>query len=392
VQRPDARFRRVKALALALLAGAVLAGSALADGAAGAAPAKPWLWQCEQIHLEQAKDECYVRLLLLDVERSGDPATELPKIDRRARAAPTSLEARCHMLMHVVGRRWARDHHLTLDGLQRVVPRSNDPGCSAGFGMGLVMALGPQIIATGGKSALATCERLPTRLRRFTCVHSLGHALMRGYHETIFLAVHACTKLGPRYAPDCAQGAFHDYWISLRGADETSSPLDAVRSPRKLCAEYASYALACWYRYWIEQAPGPVILSARDLLRVCRGLVGVQRAGCIAGAGKDVYDTPVAQARLCAGLRASVDAVACLRGVANQTYAGRLRPEVALFRECARMPAGARAGCAEWFGKTFNVLENGRFLARGCPRVAAAFRPGCAAGARRWTEPLVTFS
>ena len=56
------------------------------------------------------------------------------------------------------------------------------------------------------------------------------------------------------------------------------------------------------------------------------------------------------------------------------------------------MPAGAAVGCAAWFGKTFNVLENGRFLARGCPTVAAASRAACAAGARRWGEPLVTFS
>jgi hypothetical protein len=377
----------VKAVVLAALAAAVLAGAA-----AGGTPKKPWLWQCEQIHLEQAKDACYVRLLLLDINRSGDPATELPRIDARAKAQPTSLYSRCHMLMHVVGRQWAKEHHLTLDGLQQVVPRSNDPGCSAGFGMGLVMALGPSIIATGGKSALKTCEELPTRLRQFTCVHSLGHALMRGYHETIFLAVNACTKLGARYAPDCAQGAFHDYWISLRGADETTTPLHAITSPRKLCAQYARYALACWYRYWIEQAPGPVILNVHDLLALCRGLVGVQRAGCIAGAGKDFYDTPVAQARLCASLRAAADALACVRGVANQAFAGQPRREVALFRVCARMPAGARAGCAAWFGQTFNVLENGRFLAHGCTDVSVSFRAACAAGARRWGEPLVTFS
>ncbi len=377
----------MKAVVLVALAAAVLAGTA-----AGGTPKKPWLWQCEQIHLEQAKDACYVRLLLQDIDRAGDPATELPRIDARAKAQPTSLYGRCHMLMHVVGRQWAKEHHLTLDGLQQVVPRSNDPGCSAGFGMGLVMALGPQIIATGGKSALKTCEELPTRLRQFTCVHSLGHALMRGYHETIFLAVNACRRLGARYAPDCAQGAFHDYWISLRGADETTSPLHAITSPRRLCAQYPQYALACWYRYWIEQAPGPVILNVRDLLGLCRGLAGLQRAGCIAGAGKDFYDTPVAQAQLCASLHAAADALACLRGVANQAFAGEPRREVALFRECARMPAGALAGCAAWFGKTFNVLENGHFLARGCPAVAVAFRAACAAGARRWGEPLVTFS
>jgi hypothetical protein len=377
----------MKAVLLAALAAAVLAGTA-----SGGTPAKPWLWQCEQIHLDQAKDACYVRLLLLDINRSGDPATELPRIDARAKAQPTSLYARCHMLMHVVGRQWAKQHHLTLDGLQQVVPRSNDPGCSAGFGMGLVMALGPSIIRTGGKSALKTCEELPTRLRQFTCVHSLGHALMRGYHETIFLAVNACTKLGARYAPDCAQGAFHDYWISLRGADETTAPVNAINSPRRLCAQYPQYALACWYRYWIEQAPGPVILNVRDLLGLCRGLSGAQRAGCIAGAGKDFYDTPVAQTRLCASLHAAADALACLRGVANQAFAGQPRREVALFRECARMPAAARAGCAAGFGKTFNVLENGRFLADGCPDVAPAFRAACVTGARRWGQPLVTFS
>ena len=378
----------MKALALGLLVAAILAGSA-----AGKAPARPWLWQCEQIHLEQAKDACYVRLLLLDIDRSGNPATELPKIDRRAHATPTSLYARCHMLMHVVGRQWAREHHLTLDGLQAVVPRSNDPGCSAGFGMGLVMALGPQIIATGGKSALRTCVRLPTRLRQFTCVHSLGHALMRGYHEALYLAVKACTRLGARYASDCAQGAFHDYWIALRGADEASSPVDPVRSPRKLCAQYPRYGMACWYRYWIEQAPGPVIEGAQDLLRLCRGLAGMQRAGCIAGASKDVYDTPAGQARLCSRLRAAADALACLRGVANQAYAGEPRRELALFHVCARVPVGARAGCAAWFGQTFNVLENGRFLRDGCPKLASGgARSACAAGARRWTGPLVTFA
>ena len=140
----------------------------------------------------------------------------------------------------------------------------------------------------------------------------------------------------PRYAPDCAQGAFHDYWISLRGADETTTPLHAITSPRKLCAQYAQYALACWYRYWIEQAPGPVILNVHDVLHLCRGLAGLQRAGCIAGAGKDFYDTPVAQAQLCArpprsGGRARVPPRRREPGVRRSTAAGgralpRVRP------------------------------------------------------------------
>jgi hypothetical protein len=375
----------VKALALALL------GLALLAGRAAGGEARPWLWQCEQIGLEQAKDTCYERLLLEDIDRSGDPARELPRIDARAKAAGTSLYGRCHMLMHVVGRRWAVEHRLTLDGLQAVVPQSNDPGCSAGFGMGLVMALGPSIISTGGRSAVTTCERLPTRLRQFTCVHSLGHALMRGYHETLALAVRACTRLGPAHAADCAQGAFHDYWIALRGADETQSPVHAVRSPRRLCEQYARYALSCWYRYWIEQVPGPALRTARDLDRVCAGLRDAQRAGCIAGASKDVYDTVQGQARVCSAL-AATDAVACMRGVANQALAGKPAREVALFRSCLRFPGRAQGSCAAWLGKTFNVLENGRFAARGCPRVVPSLRAECADGARRWTAPLVTFA
>ena len=110
---------------------ALVALALVAAVPAGAEP-RPYLWQCEAIHREDAQDTCYVRLLLQDIDRSGDPANELPRIDRRVRAAGTSLVARCHGLMHIVGRRWAREHHLTLERLQSVVPRSNDHRrCSA---------------------------------------------------------------------------------------------------------------------------------------------------------------------------------------------------------------------------------------------------------------------
>ena len=367
---------------------AVIGAALVATAAAGAAAPRPWLWQCEQIGLQVAKDRCYERMLLQDIDRSGDPARELPRIDRRAKAAGTSLYANCHLYMHTVGRAWAREHHLTLARLQSVVPQSNDPGCSAGFGMGLVMGLGPQIIETGGRSALRTCERLPTRMGQFTCVHSLGHALMRGYHESLYLAVDACRKLGASAAPDCAQGAFHDYWIALRGADESTVPLQAVSSPRRLCAEadFRRYAVQCWYRYWVEKVPGPYVQSAADVLRLCRGLAGGMRVGCIAGAAKDVVESPGAQARICTHMTAR-DALACLRGVGNQAFAGKPAQEHALFAVCRRMPRGAVAGCAAWFGRTFNVLENGRFRC-----AAGVLRAACDAGARRWRQPLVTFA
>jgi len=83
----------------------------------------------------------------------------------------------------------------------------------------------------------------------------------------------------------------------------------------------------------------------------------------------------------------AADGLACLRGVGNQAFEGRPRREQALFGVCARMAAGARLGCAAWFGRTFNALENGRFA---CPR--GAMHAGCVAGAHRWRDPLVTFA
>jgi hypothetical protein len=210
---------------------------------------------------------------------------------------------------------------------------------------------------------------------------------MRGYHESLFLAVGACRRLGSQAAPDCEQGAFHDYWIALRGADESTVPMHAVSSPRRLCAEpdYRSYAIQCWYRYWVEQVPGPYVQTAADVLRLCRGLAGDMRVGCIAGAAKDVNEPPLAQARLCTHMNPA-DGLACLRGVGNQAYEGQPKQEHALFDVCLRMAAGARAGCAAWLGRTFNVLENGRF------RCETPLRAACRAGASLWREPLVTFA
>ena len=123
---------------------------------------RPWLWQCAGIGRLDAQWTCYVRMLLADIDHSGNPAAELPRIDRRARESGTALESMCHPLMHEVGRRYGAEHHVTLAELMNYIPRSNDPTCSAGFGMGLVMYLGPQIIVTGGRSALKEYARSRT--------------------------------------------------------------------------------------------------------------------------------------------------------------------------------------------------------------------------------------
>jgi hypothetical protein len=358
----------------------VIAVAAVTAASSGRAEARPWLWQCEQIGRAEAQWTCYVRVLLQTVDRAADPAAELPRIDRRARAAGTSLAGNCHALMHEVGRRYGAEHHVTLADLMRYIPRSNDPTCSAGFGMGLVMYLGPQIIVSGGRSALTQCMRLPTRYRSYTCVHGIGHALMRGYHGRLRQAVQSCRRLGAQ-APDCAQGAFHDYWISLRGADGTVRRPHGV-SPRFLCNGHLWYVRPCWFRYFVEQALGPIIDGAPAIRTACAGLRRLQRYGCVSAAALSIPEDPLAQTRICTRL-STRDAEACLRGVAVQALERSPKRQRALFALCARMPRGARTDCRQWFGRTLALVTDSRFR---CPDRA------CRNGAALIREPFVTFS
>jgi len=361
-----------------------LVAAALLPSAAPGAVHKPWLWQCTQIHNAEAQYRCYVRLLRLDIEASGDPARELPRIDRRVVVVGGALEAGCHVLMHEVGREYGRDHHVTLSTLQRYVPRSNNPNCSAGFGMGLVMYLGPEILRSGGAAAAQACARLPTRYRQYMCVHGLGHALMRAYHGDLGQAVRACRKLRADYAPDCAQGAFHDYWISLRGADGPTRPRHAQTSPRVVCDGRFTYVRPCWYRYFLEQPIALPIRNGADLRRTCRGLSSVPRFGCISGAALTVSTDPFEQIHVCSELRGR-DADACVRGIADQALAGEPVRQVALIRRCRAIGAD----CYSWLGRTLAVVTNGAFR---CTVLVSQARRACLAGRAQMNAALVTFS
>ena len=350
-----------------------------------------FLAQCTALE-EQHRAHCYVRRLLAIIERSGNPALELPRIDRKVHQTGGYLEAACHALMHIVGREWARNHHLTLENLYRYVPRSNDPGCSAGFGMGMAMYLGPQLVARP-QSVLQTCNRLPTRFRRYTCVHGSGHAFMRGFHSHLPDAVRACETLGPRNAPDCAQGAFHDYWIALGGGDGTRRPKDADTSARSVCSR-TTFVRPCWYRFFWERMPDARVYEPADIERLCKDLEGIQRAGCVSGASLSMSRArePVDQARTC-GLLDGADARNCIRGVVVPELANRPSEQLRLIRTCSGFPKEVRWGCFSWFGQTLAVVTDGRFGRAGCPRLGAEHaRASCAAGAAHMAKPLRTFS
>jgi hypothetical protein len=336
---------------------------------------------------------CYIRRLLTLIEKSGDPARELPRIDRRVREVGGYVLSNCHMMMHVVGRMYARRHHVTLANLQRNLPRSNDPGCSAGFGMGLVMTLGSEIGRLGPDGALQICRRAPTRFRSYTCIHSLGHAYMRLYHSQLPFAIKACRMLPANAAPDCAQGAYHDYWFSAVGRDGTTRQRGGAATARSLCArQIHDFVRPCWFRYFLEIPPKHVPGNAAGIRALCRGLAGIQRVGCVSAASLITSADPLVQMNICARLRGP-DTVSCLYGLSVQNLAdssGARR--VSLIDKCGKLRPAARGRCYEWLGTGLTVVTDGRFRDRGCPFIAPGGRSECLTGAERTNQALVTFS
>jgi hypothetical protein len=389
--------RRVIVLGVILAAACTL----LVAHASGGAPLTPdapigggdtgFLSECAPLP-DVPKARCYIKGLLAEVESSRDPARHVPEIDALVHEAGGFLEAACHSMMHEVGRTYAKRHHLTIETLYTYVPRSNDPGCSAGFGMGLSMYLGPKLISEP-RSLLKTCSRLPTRFREYTCVHGSGHAFMRGYHSVLRDAINACNELGPANAPDCAQGAFHDYWISLGGGDGTSTPENADDSPESVCGAY-TYKRPCWYRYFWERKADTRVYKAEDMLAQCEGLDGMQRAGCMSGASLLVSRErdPVDHARVCSELE-GVDTYNCLRGLNVPALDGKIFEQLRLVRTCGDLPTTTRWWCYSWIGRTLAVLTDGGFAKHGCAQLEPEHAiVSCRAGGAHMWRPLRTFS
>jgi hypothetical protein len=244
--------------------------------------------------------------------------------------------------------------------------------------------------------AAAACADAGTRWQRYSCVHGFGHAFMRLYADELEPALKLCVALGPDTAPDCAQGAYHDYWFAVVGADDASLREQPVTDPRRLCAAQPDeFVRPCWYRAWLETRPDGFVAEApEDLEDLCDGLEGVQREGCITGAAVIGPSDPAAQLAICAGLEAAADAAACVRGTKVQNLLSAPPGTfVRLTERCGSFPAEARAACYRWLGKAIAVVTDGRFETTGCPRLASPdARRACAAGARTIDEPLVTFS
>lgn len=388
-KRPIARIM-VAVVVAAVAIGTVVAATQIARPAPGPAAAAK-LTDCQRIADRREMRDCYTAAMLDELRPVRDPTAVLGRIDREVNRIGEYPAANCHTLMHTVGRRYAALHDVTLRTLMDHLPRSNDPGCAAGFAHGMVTAIAPAVLRAG-PGVDAVCDRAATRFQRYSCVHGLGHAYMRFHAEALEPALRLCRALGPDAAPDCAQGAYHDYWLAIAGADETTRPANATTDPHALCERQPSeFVRACWYRAFIDTRPaGYQTQSAADLMRICADTSGLQRAGCITAASVIGSPNPLRQMRVCAQLPAR-DAVDCVRGVKVQNLVGT--PAINQLRvidRCSWFSGREASGCYEWLGKVLAVITDGRFGTSGCPRVA---RPeSCRRGARAFNGPLVTFS
>ena len=338
---------------------------------------------------------CYAEELDRIVEDADNPTEAVAQITRLSRQDLTGfLLPNCHGLMHTVGREYARDHGLTLASLKDTLPQSNDPGCPAGFAHGLVTGVAPLIDPRDPKAAAAVCDETDTRYERYSCTHGFGHAFMRISNEDLEAALALCTKLGPNAGPDCAQGAFHDYWFSVAGFDDAKAPPDVETNPNRLCgAQAPEYVRQCWYRAFVDNRPPGAIESFRDVAQLCQSLEGLQLEGCITAGTVIGPADPRSQFPLCFGFQGR-QALACVRGIKLQNLLGASDDVYAdVLTRCDSFRDDVRLGCYRWLGKTAAVLTDGAFETGGCPLLPQEdARSACVAGARSMDEPLVTFS
>jgi hypothetical protein len=330
------------------------------------------------------------------VEGREDPRPSVEAIADSAWSNGGFLLSNCHGIMHTVGRTYASERGVTLARLMDYLPRSNDPGCTAGFAHGLVTGVAPDIDPRRPDQADVVCAEAGTRYQRYSCTHGLGHAFMRIHDDRLPPALDLCRQLGPTAAPDCAQGAYHDYWFAVVGADDAELPDDAVTDPRELCgAQPVVFVRPCWYRAFVDNRPAGVqVRTPVDLDALCSGLDGLQREACMTAASVIGPPDPAVQLELCAGLSDPADAESCVRGTKVQNLFGYpIADYVDLIGGCKRFGRGVRSACYRWLGKTLTVLTDGVFEQEGCPRLAGRdARRHCRAGARSVNEALVTFS
>ena len=221
------------------------------------------------------------------VEGRDDPRPAVQAISDLAWSEGGFLLENCHVVMHTVGRTYARDADVNLATLMDYLPQSNDPGCSAGFAHGLVTGVAPDIDPSQPAEAATACADADTRFQRYSCVHGFGHAFMRLYGDQLEPALAAVRRARTGRGPRLRAGRVPRLLVRRDGADDATlreraahRPAAALRRP----SQRSSCGPAGTAR---SSRPAPTASSSRrreDLDDLCEDLDGIQRGGCITGA------------------------------------------------------------------------------------------------------------
>ena len=277
------------------------------------------------------------------------------------------------------------------------LPQGNDPGCTAGFAHGMVTAVAPDIDPTRAGEAARLCGGARTRYQEYSCIHGFGHAFMRIYGDEIEPALKLCRALGERAAADCAQGAYHDYWFAVAGADDATPARRRRARPARALRRGARAVRAAMLVPRVDrESPGDVRGRGargprRALLRADRAPAGGVHHRPPRSSGRSIRPTSCACARgsprhpmrraACAGRRCRTCATA--QGVSSSRSSSG----------CARFACRVARRLLPLAGQGGRRAHRWPVRRRGCPRLrGAAARRACAAGAATMDEALETFS
>ena len=237
------------------------------------------------------------------------------------------------------------------------------------------------------REAARVCGRRAARATSATAASTgFGHAFMRIYGDRLGRRSRLCAALGTRAAPDCAQGAYHDYWFAVdrrRRRDAAGRRRDRPAAAVRRAAGARSCGRAGTARSSTTGRRARRSSRRRTSMRSATGLDGLQRAACVTAAAVIGPADPAAQLALCAAAAVPrTTQASCVRGTKVQNLLGeadrRVRAPDPPLRGLPRRARGAvlplaRQGARGGHGR--------RVRARRLP--AAARRGGTARVCRR---------
>jgi hypothetical protein len=278
----------------------------------------------------------------------------------------------CHIMMHRMGRNHAG--RTTIEKMLAEPPNR----CLDGFLHGLLEARVAQAGDGAAVGLARVCERGERLELQRTCVHGLGHGLVRARSNDLPTALDDCAAVGDAAAGrTCASGAFMEDQIAAAGEDGASR--EGARAskddPLAICRGVRSDMQATC-RAWAVQ-----LVPERDRLDFCADQPRSTHERCYMGMGAISVSAP---RKLCGA------EPACWRG-AGFTFA--LEKTVAVPEQCglATTPA-TREACVEGAAHLRSVRTPGTTdPARLCASAPTDLRAACLTGAARHDEPLDFF-